>query len=77
MPRFSSKFSMSRALVAGVTAVVLGSTNVAPRWGVSGLAAGGPTNAEPWLLVANPGDAPTTIHSSGPVGCGCAAIRES
>ena len=40
----------------------LGSTNVAPRWGVSGLRAGGPTNAEPWLLVANPGAAPTSIR---------------
>ena len=38
------------------------STNVAPRWGVSGLMAGGPTNAEPWLLVANPGAASTTIR---------------
>ena len=32
----------------------LGATNVAPRWGVSGLLAGGPANAEPWLLVSNP-----------------------
>ena len=32
----------------------LGATNVAPRWGVAGLVAGGTANAEPWLLVANP-----------------------
>jgi hypothetical protein len=40
----------------------LGATFVAPRWGVSGLLAGGPANAESWLLVANPGDTPTTVR---------------
>ena len=40
----------------------LGATNVAPRWGVSGLVAGGPAHAEPWLLIANPTETSTTIR---------------
>ena len=40
----------------------LGTTYVAPRWGISGLEAGGATNTEPWILVANPGATATTIR---------------
>ena len=39
-----------------------GSTFVAPRWGVSGLLAGGAANAEPWILVSNPATTSTTVR---------------
>ena len=40
----------------------MGTTYIAPRWGVSGLQAGGPSNAEPWILVANPSTTVTTVR---------------
>jgi hypothetical protein len=54
MPRFSSKFAMGRALVAGVTAVVLGSTNVAAAQGDSRAdpaALNTDVTAGPWTLT--------------------------
>ena len=40
----------------------LGATNAAARWGVAGLVAGGMAHAEPWVLVANPAETPTTVR---------------
>lgn len=40
----------------------LGSTYTAPKWGISGLLAGGASNAQPWILVANPSTTPVTVR---------------
>jgi uncharacterized repeat protein (TIGR01451 family) len=40
----------------------LGATNVAPRWGITGMEAGGSTNTEPWILVANPSETATVVR---------------
>jgi hypothetical protein len=40
----------------------VGAPNTAIRWGLTGLEAGGATNAEPWILVANPSAVETTIR---------------